>query len=1032
MALALAHSGIVYAEEAESTTDSAEDSETEVISVTGVQYSDQKARLIERGKKQFSSVVSTDDIGNFVDQNVAESLRRMPGVTLQRSEGEGKFITVRGLGPEFVSVSMNGSQMAGVGDDRKIGLDALAGDALGSIEVVKTLTPDMNLNSIGGAVNVNAISAYERGKNTLKLKVQDSYSELREEHSPKIAIDGTQFLFDKKIGLGFVASYEDRASLVNEQRHHSTNNMEFYTQSFEQPMYDSAGKFIDYTEGNPNRILAPQEFEIRQELADRTRSTAALNVEYKPDDANMFYIRGNYVSYTDEDVAYREFYRFMSGSGGLGETLYVNPETKEFIMSDADLQHQFFIQESTKDTTTFNFGGKHQLGDAWTVDYDLTTSKAVEDATGDRRVQFRERDLIIYGQGHKDRIDARVLSVEDVLEFRPELTVINPSYEKGTDESNENNNNDIYGIGLTKTPTAVSNVASGDISVPANMEFDNVFMEGSTRTDEVNTFNFNVQYDFLDSDWLYYIKAGVSVSNRDHVTDKNRWSYVPNTTFCNEGDEACKKAIGANHENIALALTEDGGFGYSVEMPANSDFQYPFVSRDALNHLVDAIEYTRDVATAGKEGYVSLSNDYQLTEDTREAYVMGEVELADRLTVISGVRWVETEYSSTGYMTIRNDRFSFGATALDVFQPLPQASIKYSEFFPSLHVRYEPSNDVLVRGAIWTSYTRPSFKQSRAFAKMDDRLILCAPVDNTDDNPPPPECEDRPEEFDNFSALDLQDYTLAPNNSIDIGNPNLIPMTSVNYDASVSWYESEDLFIEAAIFYKDIKNFIVETRGVPGSFDTLPITLPINQVTEFIIPQEQTLANVNMTINGEYAKVFGIELSYNHFFDSGFFVQSNATFQTSEAKVDDTVRRGTIDLPEQADITANFTLGWENDDFNVRLIANYRSDILEQIGSCPTADNDTAVDENGEKLDPNRAEFCKTWSDQYQSSLNTLDFKVKYDFGGGLSAYFDAINLTDNVDVRYFDGNELSGGNILYQREEYGRTIQFGVNYKFY
>ncbi len=978
------------------------DEQTEVIEVRGVQYSDQKARLIERDKKQFSSVVSTDDLGNFVDQNVAESLRRMPGITLQRSEGEGKFVTVRGLGPEFVSVNMNGSQMAGMGDDRKIGLDSLAGDALGSIEVIKTLTPDMDLNSIGGVVNVKAISAYDRGKNTLKLKAQDSYSELREAHSPKFTIDGTQFLLDKTVGLGFVLSSESRSSVVNEQRHHSSNDMEFYQQNFAQPIYDEAGEEIEQDfSGNPE-IIAPQEFELRQEQADRDRFTAALNVEYRPNDANQFYVRGNYVEYTDEDVAYREFYRFQGGGAGDGEILFVDDQTHEFIVSDADLQHQFFIQTSTKETTTFNFGGKHLVGDAWTIDYDFTTSKAVEDATGDRRVQFRERDLILYGRGSEDAIDARVISEQEVLQYRPDIEVINPNFENG----------DIYGFGLSSSGTSTNNRTGGNINDPANLEFDNVFLEGSTRTDEIKTFKFNAQYDFLDSDWFYYVKAGFSLSDRDHVTDKNRWSYIPETDFCNEADQWCRDAINANHENIALPK-QDGGFGFDLEFPKNGDFQYPFVSRDALNYLIDSIEYTKEVATEGDEGYVSLSNDYVLSEDTQEAYVMGEMELADRLTLITGVRYVETEYASTGYMTIRNDRFSFDGNTIDVFQPLPEASINYSEFFPSAHLRYEPTDNILIRGAIWSSYTRPSFKQSRSYAKFDSRLQLCAPGNPTD-------CSDDPDDFDNFSALDLEEYTLGPENTMQIGNPNLIPMTATNYDASISWYHSEDLFMEAAVFYKDIKNFIVDVRGINRSFDELPLTLPVNQVTEFIIPQDLTLTNVNITLNGDNAKVYGMELSYNQFFDSGFFVQSNATVQTSEASLDPSIRKSKIALPDQADMTANLTLGWENDDFNVRIIGNYRSDILEQVGSCPDSVESTDI------------ENCKVWSDQYQSGLKTLDFKTKYDFGGGLSMYFDAINLTDNVDLRYFEGDAMSGGRVLYQREEYGRTIQVGVNYKFY
>ncbi len=205
-----------------------DEQDIEIVEVKGVKQADLKARDLERMKDGFSSVISTDDLGNFVDQNVAESLRRLPGVTLQRSEGEGKFVTVRGLGPSFVSVNMNGAQMSGAGEEHKVGLDALPADLLGTIEVLKTLTPDQNLNSIGGTVNVKAISAFDRGKNTLKIRAQDAYSQKRGAHSPKFSLDGTQFFLDDTFCIGFAISHEERKTLIDETRHHSTNEMKFY------------------------------------------------------------------------------------------------------------------------------------------------------------------------------------------------------------------------------------------------------------------------------------------------------------------------------------------------------------------------------------------------------------------------------------------------------------------------------------------------------------------------------------------------------------------------------------------------------------------------------------------------------------------------------------------------------------------------------------------------------------------------------------------------------------------------------------
>ncbi len=115
-------------------------------------------------------------------------------------------------------------------------------------------------------------------------------------------------------------------------------------------------------------------------------------------------------------------------------------------------------------------------------------------------------------------------------------------------------------------------------------------------------------------------------------------------------------------------------------------------------------------------------------------------------------------------------------------------------------------------------------------------------------------------------------------------------MTSNNFDASIGWYPSPDLFFEVALFYKDIDNFIVDVRGIPMSLDQLPLTLPVNQVVDFVIPQDLALNQVDITLNGDKATVFGMELSYNQFFENGLFWQSNMTLVESEAQLDRSIR----------------------------------------------------------------------------------------------------------------------------------------------
>src|SRR5690554_4229513 len=209
--IAMAATGQLQAQEAAQPEPALE----EVI-VQGVRQAELNARERERNKDAFSSIIATDDAGNFADQNVAESLQRLPGITLQKTEGEGRYVAVRGLGPGFVTVSMNGAELAsaggdvGGGDSRAFALDALPADLLGSIEVFKSLTPDMDLNSIGGNVNVNTVTAFDRKRDTFKINLQDYYQDFREEHSPKISIQGTNLFANDIIGIGYALSHEKR------------------------------------------------------------------------------------------------------------------------------------------------------------------------------------------------------------------------------------------------------------------------------------------------------------------------------------------------------------------------------------------------------------------------------------------------------------------------------------------------------------------------------------------------------------------------------------------------------------------------------------------------------------------------------------------------------------------------------------------------------------------------------------------------------------------------------------------------------
>src|SRR5690606_24003888 len=242
---------------------------------------------------------------------------------LQKNEGEGRFVTVRGLGPGFVTVSMNGNELASANEDsRAFALDALPADMLGSIEVVKALTPDMDLNSIGGAVNVHTVSACDRKEDSLRLKVQGGTQAYKEDINPKASLNGTHLFADDTVGVGYSLSYEDRSTVVYQVQHHSTTLPRYVTPDM--PTLEA-----EY-QGDP--MLIPWEYEGRQEDAERTRTSGSVDLGYRPNENSEYYAKFSYTKFDDLDIAMREYYRF--GQAGAGDVAYIDNNNGLFGLVD--------------------------------------------------------------------------------------------------------------------------------------------------------------------------------------------------------------------------------------------------------------------------------------------------------------------------------------------------------------------------------------------------------------------------------------------------------------------------------------------------------------------------------------------------------------------------------------------------------------------------------------------------------------------------------------------------------------------------
>jgi len=129
----------------------------EHVEVIGQAVSIDEALKDQRNSDSVESVVHADGIGQLPDDNAAEALQRIPGISVERDQGEGRFVSVRGIAPDLNSVTINGTLVPSPESKRRaVALDVLPSELVQSLSVVKTLTPDMDANSLGGTIEVKA------------------------------------------------------------------------------------------------------------------------------------------------------------------------------------------------------------------------------------------------------------------------------------------------------------------------------------------------------------------------------------------------------------------------------------------------------------------------------------------------------------------------------------------------------------------------------------------------------------------------------------------------------------------------------------------------------------------------------------------------------------------------------------------------------------------------------------------------------------------------------------------------------------
>ncbi|GEA07436.1 TonB-dependent receptor [Alteromonas sp. KUL42] len=275
----------------------AKDDQVEVIEVKGFTSSLKASMLDKKASDVVYDGITAEDLGKFPDQNVAESLQRITGVAIDRSGGEGQFITVRGFGPDFNTVLVNGRQIATENQGRAFSFDTLPAELISGAKVYKSPLASMQEGGIGSTVEITTARPFAFDGFKAVASVKGMYEDISEETTPQMSGLITNTFADGKLGVLAAASFQQRKLQTNmlETRYWRPGVSITDRSELDNPAYADNAQF--------NGVYIPQNFDQIVDLVDRERTSGNLVVQYAPNDDMTLTLDGLYSKFeVDSDA----------------------------------------------------------------------------------------------------------------------------------------------------------------------------------------------------------------------------------------------------------------------------------------------------------------------------------------------------------------------------------------------------------------------------------------------------------------------------------------------------------------------------------------------------------------------------------------------------------------------------------------------------------------------------------------------------------------------------------------------------------
>ncbi len=358
--------------------------ELDAVTVTGYRASVEKALDIKRSEKGMVDAIVAEDIANFPDLNLAESLQRIPGVTITRDAGEGRNISVRGLGPDFTRVRINGlealttvggsDQSGGTNRSRGFDFNVFASDLFSQLIVRKTASADVEEGSLGATVDLRTARPFDYDGFTFAASGQGSFNDLSEKASPRAAALIADTWADGRFGGLLSVAYSER-----KVREEGSNTGRWYSAS-------SNGGFSPsspFTAGLADGVWHPYfpRYTLLEHDQKRLGVTAAL--QWKPSDNTEFALDALYSKIdTVRSEKYIEAISFAYTAQKNNMVLrdgYIDPTSNALtyaVFDGAGVRSEQRRDEWSTEFKQVSLSGEHRFSDAFKVNLLVGHSKS--------------------------------------------------------------------------------------------------------------------------------------------------------------------------------------------------------------------------------------------------------------------------------------------------------------------------------------------------------------------------------------------------------------------------------------------------------------------------------------------------------------------------------------------------------------------------------------------------------------------------------------------------------------------------------